>query len=395
MTLSKKEYHTGLILNLLREHSALSRIQIQAKTGIRLATITAIIGELIEGKILKEGSRLNSKRGRQQTLLEIESSAGYGIGLEFTPLCVYGCLLDLKGNILLKLKKEALVKGQFSTRDAEKVFNKIIKQSGIKKSKLVGIGISLPGLVDTKTGTWISSTLIEDIQNIKLKDKLEEIFQISVYIEDRPRAKLLGYMNISNSTEDNVLMVDLSSGIGAAVLNEGNLYRGRTDSGVELGHIHILDNGPMCKCGNRGCLEAISSLEAIGKSASDAIRDGVMSVIDGDVGRISGEDVLTAALKGDKLAVEVVDEAAKYLGIAAAHAVNMFNPGLVVFSYEIPEMKQLMIESAQNMIKKYSLKTSWEKIKFQDSCGEEFLGSIGSAMISVEKFFSFPEINIV
>ena len=398
MIIRKKDYQKKLFLTMIRRHSSLSRSQIKDKAGIRLATITEITAELLDAGLVKEGKRLKADRGRQQVLLGINPSGGYSLGLEINPsrLCV--SLLDLKGGVLLSREKALKKKNKFCLNELVEFSKSIIGQSGIDSSRIIGIGVALPGIVDAKNGIWISSTLMDDIKNVPLKAELENAFKVPAYLEERTHARLLGEKSLSGRKDNHILFVDLSSGIGAAVLNEGRLYRGSANSAVELGHIHIMENGPICKCGNRGCLEAVSSLEAIAKRASSALKDGVKSSIldqaGGNADDVNAEHVISAAANGDKLALGIIDDACKCLGTAVAHAVNMFNPELVIFGYESQHVIQPLIEPTWKVIRKYSLNTSFNSLRIETSCGKDFLGAVGAGMISIEHFFQMPQIQI-
>jgi predicted NBD/HSP70 family sugar kinase len=195
-----------------------------------------------------------------------------------------------------------------------------------------------------------------------------------------------------------MMFIEFGTGIGCGMIFQGELFRGFTESAGELGHMRVMENGPVCNCGSFGCLEAVASLPAIGMRATKMIKEGVTSAIlelaGGEVDKITAGHVFQAARKGDKLALVIVDEVARYLGIGIANAVNFFNPEMVVFDEALGEVEDLILEPVRKTIKRQALEISTRQLRFEVSRMGEEAGALGAATLVLDKFFEIPQLKI-
>jgi len=197
-----------------------------------------------------------------------------------------------------------------------------------------GLGVGSPGPLDTKTGTVLSTPNL-GWTDMPLRARLEQGLGLHTELDNDANCATLGeWWRGAAQGANHVLGLTIGTGIGGGILLDGRIYHGAGDAAGEFGHASIEADGRRCKCGNYGCLEAYASGPAIARRAIEAIEAGVESTlpeyVSNHLGRVSAETVYQAAKDGDELALEVVHETARLLGVGIANLVNMFNPEIVV-----------------------------------------------------------------
>jgi glucokinase len=238
--------------------------------------------------------------------------------------------------------------------------NKSITQTrskDIEHTELIGIGIGIAGIIDTRRGIVTTSPNLPGWRNVSIKDSIAIRSDLPVYLINDASAAALGEHRFGAGTGcDNILYVTVSTGIGGGVIANGELYTGTDGCAGEFGHMTIVPDGPLCHCGNFGCLEALASGWAVAKEAITRIRNGessyITEVVDGKIESITAEVVAAAARKDDPLACEIVDKAAAYLGIGLANLVNIFNPELIVIGGGLSKMGNMLLRPACRIIRR-------------------------------------------
>jgi len=185
---------------------------------------------------------------------------------------------------------------------------------------------------------------------------------------------------------DNLVYIKVGTGIGAGLLIDGQIYRGTTGCAGEIGHVTIEENGPLCTCGNRGCLEALAGGRAIAQKAIFAIKAGARTTLSElpSVEAISAMDVIAAARKGDHLSQKLVQEAGYYLGTALANLINLFNPTKIVIGGGVAQVGDLLLDPVRKVAKQRSLKVASQAVTITSAV----LGKRSSAMGAVAQAIS-------
>jgi glucokinase len=213
-----------------------------------------------------------------------------------------------------------------------------------------GVCLAVPGTVSTEENKIIDAPNLHAIEGIPLKDELEERTGLATTVENDANAAAWGEFRFGAGSEvDHLVFLTLGTGVGGGVISHGVLLRGAQGSGGELGHVTIQANGPRCACGNRGCLEALASGTAISRRA----RELAVEKPDSALGRFAaerkvlGEDVTRLAREGDALALSVLEESGRWLGIGLAGFVNIFNPEVVAVGGGVMAAGELILEAAR------------------------------------------------
>jgi predicted NBD/HSP70 family sugar kinase len=174
------------------------------------------------------------------------------------------------------------------------------------------------------------------------------------------------------------------------------LLRGSRDTAGELGHTQVVENGPSCKCGSFGCLEAVASGAAVASRARKAIRDGTNSkalALAGEVDKVDGKTVLEAARLGDKLCTSLVEDAENYLGLAIANLVNLFNPSVVVLGKRFELAGPALSDRVARIVKRQALPHATENLIFRVGKFGDEAAVLGAGLLVLEKLFEIPALK--
>ncbi|HEU4495120.1 MAG TPA: ROK family protein [Rubrobacteraceae bacterium] len=216
-----------------------------------------------------------------------------------------------------------------------------------------GACLAVAGLILSQENRVVFSPNLHAVEGIPLKDELEPRIGVPLTVENDANAAAWGEFRFGAGSEvDHLVFVTLGTGVGGGVISHGVLLRGAQGSGGELGHVTIQATGPRCSCGNRGCLEALASGTAISRRA----RELASEEPDSTLGRLAaerkilGEDVTRLAREGDELALSVLEEAGRWLGIGLAGFVNIFNPEVVAVGGGVVAAGELILKAAREEV---------------------------------------------
>jgi glucokinase len=262
--------------------------------------------------------------------------------------------------------------------------DRAIAQAKLKTSELIGIGIAAAGILDTNRGIVTTSPNLPDWRNVPLRDILADKSGVVTYIINDANAAALGEHRFgAGKGFDNIIYLTVSTGIGGGIIVDGELYSGTDGCAGEVGHMTIEADGPQCHCGNYGCLEALASGWAVAKAAITRINSGekssIIELVDGSLESITAETVAVAARRGDRLAADIVSEAAKYLGIGLANLVNIFNPELIVIGGGLSKMGDLLLKPARKELKERAFQLPADTVRVVRARLGSNAGIVGAA----------------
>lgn len=248
------------------------------------------------------------------------------------------------------------------------------------------------GVIDSENGVVLSFPRpgqMTEWKNVPLGQMLTREFGVPCMLEDSVRAIATGERYFGHGAGlGDFIYIDVGMGIGAGIFVNGSLYRGPGGSAGEFGHMTVNENGPMCCCGNNGCLEAMASCTAIIQAARAALQKGVSSKIrdltQGNLQQITVEQIVQAADANDSLAFRVLDEAVTHIGVALAALVNLLNPTIVVFGGPLFRAAPSLLQSVKRVVKQRALEKSANELQLKVSDRAE-AGAIGAARMMAER----------
>ncbi|MFW5992437.1 MAG: ROK family transcriptional regulator [Halanaerobiaceae bacterium] len=259
-----RELNTKHILQALRRQSPISRSEIVERTNLTAATVSRIVNKLMEFNLIKEKGFGQSRGGRRPILLELNTEALLTIGIDIEMDEVNGVIIDLDGKILAK--KRAANRGNVSEENILQLVKGIIYyllDTADNTDSITGIGIGMHGLVDYARGISIYPPAF-GWTNTPVAEPLKREFDLPVIMENNVRALTLGenWFGAARKLRD-FICLKVGPGIGSGIFTDGKLFRGTSNSAGEIGHTMVDEDGPLCTCGNYGCLESLASIPAI------------------------------------------------------------------------------------------------------------------------------------
>ena len=382
------------VLRFVHQHPDVSRVELVKLTGYSAGSITGIVQSLLTKHLVTELEGRPASAGRKPLALNIRNDAAYVVGVDLGSFYLRVVVTDMLGNILQKIKTETnLSNGREKVlRRTFDIIQKTITASEIPKRRIKGIGMGHSGIIDTQSGMVLSFPRpgqMTEWKNVPLRKMIEEEFGVPCIVEDSVRAIAMAEKCVDfGSNLDDFVYVDVGMGIGAAIVLNGSLYKGFGGGAGEFGHMTVEENGPLCCCGNNGCLEMMASCAAIIRAARRAIEQGVDSkireLVSGDLEQISIEVIAQAAQQNDSLAFRVLDEAVSHIGVALADVVNLLNPGVVLFGGPLFRAAPHLVDPLKRVIKQRALERSANQVQLRVSTLGSEAGAIGAARISSE-----------
>ena len=248
-----------------------------------------------------------------------------------------------------------------------------------------GVCLAVAGLVLAEENKVVFSPNLHAVEGIPLKDKLEPRIGLPLTLENDANAATWGEFRFGAGSEvDHLVFVALGTGIGGGVISHRMLVRGAQGSAGELGHVTIQASGPRCACGNRGCLEALASGTAIRRRARELASEHPGSAL----GRLAadrevlGEDVTRLAREGDGVAVAVLEEAGRWLGIGLAGFVNVFNPEVITVGGGVMAAGELILEAAREEVRLRARPPSRDLVQIKEATLGPMSGVLGAAALA-------------
>jgi predicted NBD/HSP70 family sugar kinase len=390
---SQRDKH--LIEALVYQQGPISRVSIHALTNLRRSTISLLTRQLLtEGKLIEAGPSDNPL-GRKQILLDLNRKFGFLVGVEFDDERVTAGVMDLQPSVTrviteatdLSHGKEGLL------RQLQSVVRRVVAASRLPWTKLLGIGIADPGLVDTRRGVTTSSSTIDFWNDVPLTATFEREFKVPVLVESKTRAKAITEQRLGvGQREPNMIYLDYGTGIGAGVIVDGKLLYGHNCGVGEVGHTNMVRSGPTCKCGSNGCLEAVAGAGAVENRTRKALSEGVSSrllaMAQEDPSRITVWLVLEAARAGDKMCWNIVAEIAEEIGVAMANLVNLFNPSMIVFDQRLSVTGEEFLNLISRVVKSNALAGSASGLSLRFATLGREAGLLGVGLQILERQFS-------
>jgi predicted NBD/HSP70 family sugar kinase len=344
---SVHERNRAKILQILFLHAPISRIEIANIMSLTPPTITANINALMEAGIIEElGGSAGEKTalGRRPILLDIVSSSLYVLGADWGPTGIICSLTDLRGRQIgrVKIANEAWSPAATITKTVKAV-NTLIERHGIPREKVLGLGVGVPGFVEAETGL-VRYSPAHGWQNLDAGKALREKLGINVVVENNVRVMAAAEMLFARRAAEgrpvtgNFLFIFVGQGIACAIVNNDELLRGNVFGAGELGHTTVDLNGPPCRCGKRGCLEALASEYALTNRAVKTLNEGGDTLLRQTVKDAAAPtigEILAAYDQGDRKTAEILSECVEYLGLGVANVINLMNPRRVIFEGQL------------------------------------------------------------
>ena len=339
------------VLREVRLRRETSRVNLSAALNLSPATVTAVIGDLLEQELIVEKRAATSPgRGRPQMMLSLNADARRVAGAKLNDGSITTAILDFKGEIIsegVAPFSERKISGDTLKAKVDEALDTALAAANLRQDQIDAFGMGVPGFIETQTGMchW-SPLLAEGPMNVRAI--LQQRLNCPIFVDNDANLATLAELWFGLGREESdFLVVTVEHGVGLGVVIDGRIFRGGRGLGAEFGHTKVQIDGALCRCGQRGCLEAYVADFALLREAGTALTD--------DVSALGASELLdqlaVEALEGIEIPASIYRRAGRMLGLGLANLINLFDPALIVLAGERIRNHQLLETEIEKTLK--------------------------------------------
>jgi glucokinase-like ROK family protein len=339
-----KSHNQRLILKTVYDQTQTSRADIARLTGLTRPTVSTAVAELIEEGLVEEVGQGQSEGGKPPVLLRVIDNSRCLIGVDLANSEFRGAVTDLRGRI--RHRETLPVDDHDGQAALELVYELVDRLVVVADSPVLGIGLGSPGLMDAQRGLVRKSVNL-NWTDLPLRDLLTARYNLPVYIANDSHVAALGEYTFGSHHLNNLVVVKVGRGVGAGIVLNGQLHYGDGSAAGEIGHVKVVDDGELCRCGHHGCLETVTSSRAIITRARAVAQQNPQSTLHRFAATpeaITTETVLQAFEAGDEDVQQIITEVGRYLGLAVANLVGVLNIQHILIGGRTARFGQTLLE---------------------------------------------------
>ncbi len=371
-----KFQNRALVLNSIRQHGAISRIDVARRTGLSVGAVTALTRELVENGLIYEKQEGDSRGGRPPILLALQPEGAYVVGAKLTEDHITFALTNLDADVIgrLTLENTDVDPNAVAQRVADGI-HRLVADSHILRNRLLGVGIGMAGIVDAETGVCLASPIL-GWENVPLADLVEQRTILPVYLDnDVNTLTLVEKLYGEGAGCNHFLTITVGRGIGLGIVVNGQLYRGMGGAG-EFGHTVIDPQGYVCDCGKRGCLETfVGDPWLLRRAAEHSLHFNTI------------EQLFQAAQNGQQEMIDLIHQAGTTLGYGIGILVNILNPQLLIFSGEGMRYGEMLLQPMREALYANSMATLSAGLKLHTEPLGDDAWARGAASLVLQELF--------
>ncbi|RST15128.1 ROK family transcriptional regulator [Streptomyces sp. WAC05374] len=333
------------VVRAVRMAGSLTQAEIARTTGLSAATVSNIVRELKDGGTVEVTP--TSAGGRRARSVSLSGDAGIVIGVDFGHTHLRVAVGNLAHQVLAEesepLDVDASSEEGFDR--AQALVKRLITATGIGPDKVIGVGLGVPGPIDVSSGTLGSTSILPGWTGINPSEELSRRLGVPVYVDNDANLGALGELvwGGGRGVKD-LAYIKVASGVGAGLVIDGQIYRGPGGTAGEIGHITLDESGPVCRCGNRGCLETFTAARY------------VLPLLQPSHGAdLTMERVVQLAREGDPGCRRVIGDVGRHIGSGVANLCNLLNPSRVVLGGDLAEAGELVLGPIRESVSRYAI----------------------------------------
>jgi glucokinase-like ROK family protein len=382
----------GKLLRLLRDEGPRSRAELGELAGMARSKLEAELVRLKQVGLVQEGGKAASRGGRRSTLVELSSFLHFG-GIDLGATSVRVAVMNAELQVKAEVEEPMEIR-----RGPEPVLGrtgelleKLARDQGVQ---LTGVGVGVPGPVRFRDGMPVSPPIMPGWHEYPVRDILARRFGCPVLVDNDVNVMAVGehWGGVARSV-DNYLFVKIGTGIGCGIMIRGQVYRGIDGCAGDIGHINVDPDGPVCACGNSGCLEAMFGGAALVRDALAAARSGGSPPL---AERLAGKQAITpesvgqCAAEGDPVAIGLLRDGGRRVGLVLAGLVSFFNPSMIVIGGGLAGLGHLLLAEIRGVVYRRSLPLATGNLPIVLSELGPSAGAVGAAVMISDHVFSIP-----
>ncbi|MFE4261201.1 ROK family protein [Streptomyces sp. NPDC056883] len=333
------------VVRAVRLAGSLTQAEIARSTGLSAATVSNIVRELKEAGTVEVTD--TSAGGRRARSVSLSGDAGIVIGVDFGHTHLRVAVGNLAHQVLAEESEPLDVDASWvdGFDRAESLVGRLVEGIGIGRDKIIGVGLGVPGPIDVESGTLGSTAILPGWAGINPRRELSQRLGVPVYVDNDANLGALGELvwGSGRGVKD-LAYIKVASGVGAGLVINGQIYRGPGGTAGEIGHITLDESGPVCRCGNRGCLETFAAARY------------VLPLLQGSHGpELTMERVVELARDGDPGCRRVITDVGRHIGSGVASLCNLLNPSRVVLGGSLADAGELVLAPIRESVGRYAI----------------------------------------
>jgi len=380
------------VVEVLRRQGRISQADIARATGLSRSTISTLVLELRTAGLVTEfedgrkdamPARRSAPGGRPAVLLGLDDSAGTAVGIDFGHSHVRVGIANLSHQVTAERDREFQVDNDAAGAldAAAAMVDEVLADARVGRDRVIGVGMGIPGPIDRRTGTIGSASILPGWVGLAPAEEMARRLELMVEIDNDANVGALAevYWGAGRGCSE-VTYIKASTGIGAGIVISGQLHRGAVGTAGEIGHTTVDEQGPLCRCGSRGCLETVAG----GAAVVEQVRSTRSK--DLTLGR-----VLELAAAGDPACRRAIADAGRQIGVSMAAVCNILNPELIVVGGHLSEAGDMLLGPLRESLRRYAVRAAVESVAVvQGVLGEraEMLGALALVLQSTDRFLS-------
>jgi predicted NBD/HSP70 family sugar kinase/biotin operon repressor len=347
---ARRERNRSRVVAALREAGAASRADLVRVTGLSRTTIASIVGDLErEGMLVEreESGGASERGGRPPRLLSFSRSAGAAVGIDFGKRHLRVAAADLSHTILAETERPMRTDDPAETGldTAAELVEEVLAEAGVPRGDVIGVGLGLPGPIDMRSGRVGSSSILPGWVGVRAAEEFGSRLGLPVYVDNDANLGALAELQWGAAAGcRNAAYLKVSTGIGAGLIVDGKLFHGSGGMAGEIGHTIIQEQGPVCRCGKRGCLETLAGAAALVELLKGTHGPGLTT-----------QGLLSAAAAGDSGARRVLADAGRHIGTAVATLCDLLNPELIVVGGELSAVGEVLLDPLREQVHRHAI----------------------------------------
>lgn len=338
---SLREANRARIVDAVKKHGGLTQVELAGATGLSAATVSNIVKELTGTGVLHTAP--STRSGRRAQYVTLAHALGLVVGVHYSTRHLRVALSDVAHKVLaehhMPLAKDHRADNELDR--ATLLIADMLDSVDSQMSEILAVGIALPAPMKSATGTTARGGILRGWDAVPVADVMQRRLKCPVFVDNASNLATLAEARLGAARgKENALFLDIGDGIGSGLLLNGQLFRGHNGSAGEFGHITIRENGPLCRCGSRGCLEAIAGGPAILES------------LKATYGPLKLGDLVIRAMAGDDACIRAIADAGKHIGVAAANVCNLLDPERIVVGGDLARAGELLLGPLRHAIER-------------------------------------------
>ncbi|MFG2822344.1 ROK family protein [Kitasatospora sp. NPDC048365] len=333
------------VLRAVRMAGSLTQAEIARGTGLSAATVSNIVRELKESGTVVVAD--TSSGGRRARSVSLSGDAGIVVGVDFGHTHLRVAVGNLAHRVLAEESEpiDTDVSAQQGFDRAEQMVERLLGQAGFRPDKVIGVGLGVPGPIDVETGALGSTAILPGWTGVMPGQELSQRLGMQVHVDNDANLGALGELvwGAGRGLSD-LAYIKVASGVGSGLVINGQIYRGPGGTAGEIGHITLDEAGPVCRCGNRGCLETFVGSRYL------------LNLLNANhPGELTLSKVVQLAQQGDLGCRRVIADAGRQIGMGAATLCNLLNPRRIILGGDLAEAGELVLSPIRDSVSRYAI----------------------------------------